>query len=158
MIDSVDQKILQELQQDARLSSAQLAKRTKIPQTTVHYRLRRMEKEKIIKGYTVKIDYEKIGRAVMGYVLVLFDTAVMKQNHLTYANLAQRLQRIPGVEDFAYTSGQYDIIIRVTASTIKELSSVVLEQLRLVPGVLRTESLMVMDYFEAISSQNRNPW
>ena len=147
-LDLIDSKLLRELEQDSRLSTAQLSKRIKIPQTTIYYRLRRLEKEKVILRYTLRTDYEKTGRAVMSYVLVLFDTAVMKQNNLTYADLAHRLKNIPGVEEFAYTSGQYDIIIRVTASTMKRLSSVVLEQLRRVPGVLRTESLVVMDYFE----------
>lgn len=147
-LDVIDKKILHELELDSRLSTAQLSKRTKIPQTTIYYRLRRLEKEKVILRYTLRTDYEKTGRAVMSFVLVLFDTAIMKQNNLTYADLANRLKQIPGVEEFAYTSGQYDIIIRVTAGTIKELSRVVLEQLRRVPGVLRTESLVVMDFFE----------
>ncbi len=147
-MDEIDQKIVVELENDSRLSTSKIAKRTGLAQTTVHYRIKRLVNDKVIKKYTVVIDSEKAGRPVMAYVLVLYDTVAMKEKNYKYEDTAKGIRNIPGVQEFAYTAGQYDIIIRVTAGSMKELSNVVLGQLRRIPGVLRTETIVVMDYFE----------
>ncbi len=146
-MDKIDLQILRELEKDSRLSTSKLAKRTGIPQTTIHYRIRKLNDEKVITKYTIEVNPEKVGKAVMAYVLVLFDTNVMKGKKLTYEDVATAIRSIAGVEEFAYTTGQFDIIIKVTAGSMKELSNLVLEKLRKIPGVLRSESVVVMDYF-----------
>ncbi len=148
MIDKTDEKILGELEQDSRLSTAKIAKRTGIPQTTVHHRIKKLVAQGIITKYTIKTDLRKVGKNVMAFVLVLFDTTQMKEQRWDYESLAESIRKIPGVEEFAYTTGRYDIIIKVVTGSMKELSSIVLERLRKIPGVSRTESVVVMDYFE----------
>lgn len=147
IMDTIDQKILSELEKDSRLSTNKLAKRTGIPQTTIHHRIKKLLAEGVITRYTIITDLSKVGRPVMAYVLVLFDTTTMKEKKWTYESIAESIGRIPGVEEFAYTTGRYDIIIKVTAGSMKELSSIVLDKLRKIPGVSRTESVVVMDYF-----------
>ena len=146
-MDKTDGKILEELERDSRLSTSKIAKRTGIPQTTIHYRIRKLIKEKVITKYTILVNPEKVGKNVMAYILVLFDTHTMKEKKLSYADIAAAIRNIPGVEEFAYTAGQYDIIIKVTAGSMNQLSTIVLEKLRKIPGVLRSESVVVMDYF-----------
>lgn len=146
-LDATDREIIAELEKDSRLSSASLSKRTGIPQTTIHYRIRKLLTDKVIAKYTILLNHEKIGRPVMAYVLVQFDTNKMAEKKLTYEELAKGIRGIAGVEEFAYTTGQYDIVLRVTAESMKALSKVVLEKLRNIPGVSRTESFIVMDYF-----------
>ncbi len=143
----MDEIILTELEKDSRLSTSKISKLTGIPQTTIHYRIKKLVEEKVITKYTIQVDPGKIGRNVMAYVLVLFDTNAMKGKKLTYDDVATAIRHIPGVEEFAYTTGQFDIIIKVTAGNMKELSNIVLEKLRKIPGVLRSESVVVMDYF-----------
>lgn len=146
-MDDIDQKIILELEKDSRVSTSKIAKRTGIPQTTVHYRIKKLVEEKVIERYTVILNPEKIGKSILAYVLVLYDTQAMKDSNYRYEETANGIKAIPGVEEFAYTTGQYDIILKVTAGSVKELSSVVLERLRKIPGVLRTETLVVMNYF-----------
>lgn len=147
-IDALDKKIIGELLEDSSLSTGALAKKTGIAQTTIHYRLKKMKDSGVIRKYTLQLDYEKMGLPVMAYILVLFDTITMKNQKLTYEAVADSLKRISEVEEFAYTTGQYDIILRVTAESMRKLSGVILEKLRKIPGVLRTETIMVMNYFE----------
>lgn len=148
MLDDIDKKILMELKKDSRLSTSRIAKLTGIPQTTVHYRIKNLLKEKVISQYTIKVNPEKVGKKVMAYILVLFDTNTMKKEKLTYNDVANAIRNITGVEEFAYTTGQYDIIIKVMTENMKEMSNAVLEKLRKIPGVLRSESIVVMDFFE----------
>ena len=61
-LDKVDIDILRELQRDSRLSVRELAARVHRSATPVFERLRRLESEGVIKGYTLNIDFEKVGR------------------------------------------------------------------------------------------------
>ncbi len=146
-MDEIDQKILTELEKDSRQSTARINKTTGIPQTTVHYRIKKLVANKVIEKYTIRINPEKVGKLVVAYILVLYDTTAMKKQNYNYNDTANGIKTIPGVEEFSYTTGQYDIIIKVTAASMKELSKVVLEQLRKIPGVLRTETMVVMEHY-----------
>jgi Lrp/AsnC family transcriptional regulator for asnA, asnC and gidA len=61
MIDEKDREILFELLQDCRQSISKIAKSVGLPKQTVSYRITKLEKEKIIKKYTINIDYQKLG-------------------------------------------------------------------------------------------------
>ena len=61
MTDKTDKLILFELLQDCRQPASKIAKRLRIPQQTVTYRIKKLEKDKIIKKYTVNLDYSKLG-------------------------------------------------------------------------------------------------
>ncbi|MBR9704651.1 Lrp/AsnC family transcriptional regulator [Candidatus Pacearchaeota archaeon] len=56
-----DKVILFELLQDSRQSISKIAREVKLPQQTVSYRIAKMEKDKIIKKYTINVDYQKLG-------------------------------------------------------------------------------------------------
>lgn len=60
-IDEVDKKIIEELSKDSRLSMSKLGRRINLSSPSVTERVRRMESFGIIKGYTLKVDYEKLG-------------------------------------------------------------------------------------------------
>jgi len=60
-MDEKDKAILFELQQDCRQPLANIAKAVKLPQQTVSYRIKKMEKDKIIKKYTINVNYPKLG-------------------------------------------------------------------------------------------------
>jgi len=60
-LDKTDDRILKNLMMDARLSARQLALKIGISTVTVLSRIKKLEKEKIIKGYTALIDHEKLG-------------------------------------------------------------------------------------------------
>lgn len=61
MVDEKDKQILFELLQDCRQPVSKLAKTVKLPQQTVNYRIKKLEKEKTIKKYTININYPKLG-------------------------------------------------------------------------------------------------
>jgi len=61
MVDDKDKQILFELLQDCRQPLSKIAKAVKLPQQTVSYRIKKLEKEKTIKEYTVNINYPKLG-------------------------------------------------------------------------------------------------
>ena len=70
-MDKKDEKIISCLKEHGRWSIQKIAKQTLIPITTVHHRLRKLEREGIIKRYTVALDYKKIGLPIAAYVLIV---------------------------------------------------------------------------------------
>ena len=73
--DENDFRILKELSQDARLSTVEIAKNLKIPQTTVSAKIMNLEKKKMIQGYRAEIDFIKLG--FMNYFLEIY----LEDNH-----------------------------------------------------------------------------
>ncbi len=70
-LDNTDEKILKNLMMDARQSARQLALKLGMSTVTVLTRIKKLEKEKIIKGYTAIIDHEKIGYSLTAIIEVL---------------------------------------------------------------------------------------
>ena len=70
MIDEKDKLIIDALRQNARLSTKQIAKKANIPITTVFNRIRNLEKNGIIKGYSCVIDNKKLGKGISAHILI----------------------------------------------------------------------------------------
>ena len=73
MLDEKDKIILDILQEDASLSTYKIAKKTRIPQTTVLNRMRKLKKEGIIRKYTIDIDWKKQGMNNKALIFVKVD-------------------------------------------------------------------------------------
>ncbi len=103
-MDEIDEKILKNLLVDARLSARQLALKLGMSTVTVLSRIKKLEKEKIIKGYTALIDHEKLG-----YDLTAVIEIVTKDNKmLEIADELSKLENVCGVYDI---TGSTDTLI-----------------------------------------------
>ncbi|MEM5793914.1 MAG: Lrp/AsnC family transcriptional regulator [Candidatus Aenigmatarchaeota archaeon] len=132
MIDERDLFILNELRKNARLSSRALAKKVGLPISTVHRRIKRMEKEGIIKGYYAAIDFEKIGKPIEA--LILINLAEGRE----YIPLEQIKKELKGIgeimEILVLQGGNIDLITKVRLPNLKNLSSF-LENIRKLEGI-----------------------
>jgi len=145
-LDDNDLMILRTLNKNSKLSIYQISKQTGIPSTTVHNRIKRMEKEKVIKAYTIDVDYEQLERNVIVFLIATYDLKEMERKGLNIDGLTVLLRKIPEIEDIAYVTGRFDMILKVRLKNIKTLSSLVLDRIRKVPGVLHTESIYSLFY------------
>jgi len=69
-IDKKDQAVFGILQENSKLTTSQISKRLRIPITTVHNRIKKLEKLGIIKGYGVRLDYARLERGLHAFILV----------------------------------------------------------------------------------------
>ncbi|MBU0460970.1 MAG: Lrp/AsnC family transcriptional regulator [Nanoarchaeota archaeon] len=145
-LDDKDYMILRTLNKNSKLSTYMISKQTGIPVTTVHNRIKRLEEEKVIKSYTIDVDYEKIGMEVVVYLLTTYDMNEMERKGLKIEGLTKTLKSIPQIEDISYVTGRFDIILRVRLKNIKNLSSLVLEKIRKIPGIGHTETTYALLY------------
>jgi len=117
-MDKVDQKILNHLMSDARLSARQLGLKLGMSTVTVLTRIKKLEKEKIITGYTALINHEKLG-----YDLTTVIEVVGKKDKLI--ELENKLAKIENVCDVYDITGSTDMIIIAKFKNRSEVSEFV---------------------------------
>ena len=144
-LDKKDTAILTVLKENSKLSTQQIAKRTRIPITTVYNRTKKLEKEGVIKGYTVILDNKKIGKSIAAFILISVDYKRLKELKRSQYELAQRLLKHPAVESSAMITGASDIIIKIRCSSVDELNEFVTIFLRNVEGVEKTQTAIVLN-------------
>ena len=139
-IDEKDKRIIDLITQNAELTTSQISKKTRIPITTVHNRIKRMKKKGIIKNYTVNLDYEKLGKALTAYILL-----TVSSTSVTQQEIGKKIKSLEGVQSVTIVTGTTDMVLHIRAASMKELSSLITKQLRSIPGVDKTQTLVVME-------------
>ena len=113
--DKTDEKILKNLMMDARLSARQLALKLGMSTVTVISRIKKLEKEKIIKGYTAIIDHEKLG-----YTLTAIIEIIAKNDKIVdIEEEISKFENVCGVYDI---TGSTDTIVIAKFKERNELS------------------------------------
>jgi Lrp/AsnC family transcriptional regulator for asnA, asnC and gidA len=116
-MDKIDEKILKNLMVDARLSARQLALKLGMSTVTILSRIRKLEKAKIIKGYTALIDHEKLG-----YDLTAIIEIIAKKDILDVEEKLSKIDNVCGVYDI---TGNTDTVIVAKFKERNELSAFV---------------------------------
>ncbi len=136
-LDETDEKILKNLLVDARQSARQLALKLGLSTVTVLSRMKKLEKEKIIRGYTVIIDHEKIG-----YSLTAIIEIIAKNDKVVYIEEEiAKFENVCGVYDI---TGSTDTIIIAKFKERKGLSKFV-KEIATIPNVENTITHVVLN-------------
>mgnify|MGYP005832203339 CR=1 FL=1 len=136
ILDETDVEILKTLTMDARLSSRQIAKQCGVSIGTALSRIKKMEKERVIQGYSALLDYEKLGYELT----VVSDITVSKGRLLEVENEIARLPNVCCVYD---VTGLVDAIIVAKFKSREDLSKFT-KRLLSIPYVERTNTHVVL--------------
>ncbi|AOF88225.1 asnC-type helix-turn-helix domain protein [Hydrogenophaga sp. RAC07] len=131
-MDHIDQALIAQLRQNARATVAELAHRLKVSRGTVTNRIRKLEDQQLIVGYTVRLRPEAEPERIRAWMAVLVD------GNQTRAVIASLLGE-PGVAALHDTNGRWDLLAELSAGSMTELSQV-LERIRLIKGIQSTET------------------
>ncbi|MEO7108481.1 MAG: Lrp/AsnC family transcriptional regulator [Rhodoferax sp.] len=140
-MDEIDQKLMSLLRQDARLTVAALAAKLKVSRGTVTNRIRRLEDDGVIVGYTVRLRPDVQHNAIKAWMSIAVD------GNQTRAVIASLLGE-PGVATLHDTNGRWDLLAELRAETLQELAKV-LERIRLLKGISNTETSIHLETFRA---------
>ena len=138
-MDETDHKLISLLRQDARLTVAALAAKLKVSRGTVTNRLRRLEDDGVIVGYTVRLRPDVQHNAIKAWMSIAVD------GNQTRAVIASLLGE-PGVATLHDTNGRWDLLAELRAETLQELAKV-LERIRLLKGISNTETSIHLETF-----------
>lgn len=117
-LDKTDERILKNLMVDARLSARQLALKLGISTVTVLSRIKKLEKEKIIKGYTALIDHEKLGYNLTAVIEII----AKKDKIIDIESELSKIENVCGVYDI---TGNTDTLVIAKFKSRNELSEFV---------------------------------
>lgn len=139
-IDKFDLAILQVLQQDARASLQAISEQVGLSSTPCWTRIKRMESEGVIRGYTVRVDAPSIGLSETVIVQVTLE------NHTdeTLNAFGKMLQQIPEVVEAYLVSGDYDYYIRIAVKDTRDYERLLRERLYRIPGIRHSKSSFVL--------------
>jgi DNA-binding Lrp family transcriptional regulator len=137
--DKIDNQIVEYLRENGRDRITDIADSLELNRVTVAQRIEKLVKTGIIRKFTVKLDYESIGLDVLAFVFISFK----KTGKTTQEELAQIISKLEGVEEVHIIAGEFDIIAKVRAKSLRELGEKVVNKIRGYPGVETTFSHLV---------------
>jgi len=139
-IDSIDLRILQELQMDGHLTIKELSQKVHLSVSPVYERVRRLEREGFIKGYVAVLDAEKID---CGFVAFCY--LKMKQHtHENAVQIMERVQDIPEIVECHNISGDFDFLLKIYVKNMKQYQEFVMRILGEIPAIGSLNSSFVL--------------
>ncbi|MBH1964738.1 MAG: winged helix-turn-helix transcriptional regulator [Comamonadaceae bacterium] len=140
-LDRIDRKILHEMQREGRISMTDLAERVGLSTSPCTERVRRMEREGVIKGYHARVDPEALGRGL----LVFVELTLSSKSADVFEQVRRELLHEPRVLECHLVSGTFDYLIKARLSAMREYRDLLGQILRKVPVPAQSNSYVVME-------------
>lgn len=137
MQDDLDPKILQLLQKDGKLTYEQIGEKLNRSQSTVRDRIKKMEEDRTILGYSAIVDQERIGIGVDAYLSADIDPS--KSNTAMVA-----LYTMENVSEILHLTGERRFLLRIKAANNKELTDLIDRKIRPL-GFTHLEIMVVLN-------------
>jgi DNA-binding Lrp family transcriptional regulator len=135
-LDEVDRAILRRLQEDARISFKEIAKETGTSEATIFVRVKKLQKNGVIKGFRAIVNPEPLGKNVTAFALV-------KAEPRSYPKMLSQLANLDDIYELYDVTGAYYSIIKVRTDTSEQLAKL-LDKIGEIEGVAGTETVMVL--------------
>lgn len=139
-MDDVDREIIALLRADARMPVAALAARLRVARGTVQNRLRRLEEEGLIVGYTVRLRPESEPHRIRAWMSIAVEGNAAP-------DVIRALRGEPLVGALHSTNGRWDIVAELHAQSLEEFD-LALTRIRLTPGIARTETSILLSTYK----------
>ena len=146
-MDPKDEKILALLKQDSKMAVWQVAKKACVPVTTAHNRIKKMEKDGIIKGYTLSLDYDKLGKPITAFLLVNIAYMLPSGKKIRQEDVAREIRKQPGAEEVYIMTGTADILAKLRVKDVNELNDFVVNRIRCIDGISNTQTMIVLSSY-----------
>ncbi|WP_018627045.1 Lrp/AsnC ligand binding domain-containing protein [Niabella aurantiaca] len=138
-LDKLDLQIIQHMMEDAEISYADLGKKLFVSGGTIHVRIKKLQKDGIVKGTKLNTDLK-----LLGYDVIAFIGIYLKESSL-YDSVAKELYKLKEVVRLNYTTGNYSMFAEIICKDISELRNVLHEKLQKIKGIERTETLISLE-------------
>ena len=137
----IDRKILRCLQQNARLSFAELARQVGLTTTPCKERVKRLERDGYISGYHARLDPSKLDRGLVVFVQITLQRTAGD----AFREFTEAIQDVPEVEECYLVAGNFDYLIKARVKDMTEYREFLGGSLMQLPGVQESTSYPVME-------------
>lgn len=140
-LDKTDIAILRALQRNAKLTTKELADAVHLTPTPVFERLKRLERQGIIKQYIAVLDARKLDRAF----IVFCSVKLSRMNHDIALDFVRRIAEISEVTECYNISGDFDYLLKINVRDIAQYQEILLNKLGVIDSLGSVKSTFVMD-------------
>jgi Lrp/AsnC family leucine-responsive transcriptional regulator len=144
-MDKKNEAIIRILSREAGLSSRALSKMLKIPISTVHRRVKKLEHEGVIKGYKAIINFEKTASPIGALLMVNLAEVIPGKGHIPKKEVLHSLSRFSEIEEIMEVqAADFDLIVKARFASLRGQSDFV-EQLRCIDGIEEIASAIIIE-------------
>lgn len=136
LLDTIDQKILELLQQDAKQTTKQISLKTNLSVTAVYERIKKLEKNKIIRKHTVLLDKKLIDKSFV----VFCHIKLVKPEKEIIREFEKEIIKLNEVMECFHVSGDYDYILKVHVADMDAFREFMVNKLTAIKSIGSTQS------------------
>lgn len=140
-LDRIDRQLLTELQRDGRVSIAELARRVHLSPTPCLERIKRLERDGIIRDYVARVNAELVGLPVLTFVEVAID----RTNADMFENFGRHIRDLDEVIECHMIAGKFDYLLKVRTSSTNAFRKFLGEKLGAIPGLKNTHTYFALE-------------
>lgn len=144
MINEIDEQIVSIIQQDARISNAEIARQIGLAPSAVLERIRKLEDRDVIRGYETRIDHRQFDLGLLAFVFV--------KSRECGDGTETELAKIPEVLEIHDVAGEDSFLLKVRADSPEGLGKLLREKVKAVSTVLSTRTTIVLETIKETSS------
>lgn len=141
LLDPIDRRILNRLQQDGRMSVVDLAEHVHLSKSPCLQRLRRLERDGFIRGYRADLDPQKVAHGYLVYVQVKLENT--SRDILETFNAG--VQSVPQILTCHMMAGGYDYLLKIRTADMTAYRALLGDVISVLPGVNTTSTFPVME-------------
>ena len=141
ILDRTDRRILDCLQTDGRISNVQLARKVNLTPTPCIERVKRLERQGYIRGYTAILNPELVNASL----LVFVEIDLSHTSPDAFRRFRDEARRLPEIMECHLVSGNFDYLIKARVSDMKSYRELLGEKILSLPGVNGSRSYVVME-------------
>jgi len=147
-LDETDRRILRAMQQNARLTTAELADKVGLSTTPCWNRLKRLEKQGYIDGYVALLNQEKLGLPET----VIIEVTLDRHDEEVLERFGELLAGLPEVIEAYLTTGDYDYLVKVAVESPAGYERFLREKLYRIPGIRHSRSSFALRCLKKLTS------
>ena len=140
MIDNVDKIILKALQENARISNADLARRAELSPSAILTRVKRLEEQGYISEYAARLNHQQMGYDMLCFVGV----SLQRHEFERVSEFDDAIAQIPEVLECHHVTGDYDYLLKIIAKNTADLEQFLIHVLTPIKGVARIHTSVVL--------------
>ncbi len=147
-LDAIDRRILHSLQENARLSNADLARTVGLSPSACSRRLRDLEESGVVQRYAALVDPAVVGMPVSVFISVTLE----KQVEQGLEVFEQAIAELPEVMECYLMTGDSDYLLRVVASDVTAFRRFLMDHLTRIPGVANIRSSFALNQVKYLTA------
>jgi len=137
-LDAIDRKLLALIQDDAKLSQAELAKAVGLTAPSVNERIRKLERAGVIRGYVALLDERKLGQDITAFVEIFIEHPKFESSFI------EAVGDLDEVLECHHITGEFSLLLKVRVKDMAAFRRLLIEKLNTVRGVRQTRTLIVL--------------